>query len=63
MKLVTSYLVVRKGQIPCKRYCKLGHQTPYSRHQQRRGRDNGAWSQPMPGRRCRSTECPEEVFE
>ena len=25
MKLVTSYLVVRKDQIPCKRYCKLGH--------------------------------------
>jgi hypothetical protein len=23
---------VHKGQIPCKRYCKLGHQTPYSRH-------------------------------
>ncbi len=37
MKLVTTYLVVHKGQIPCKRYCKLGHQTPYSRHQQRRG--------------------------
>jgi hypothetical protein len=37
MKLVTSYLVVHKGQILCKRYCKLGHQTPYSRHQQRRG--------------------------
>jgi hypothetical protein len=36
MKLVTSYLVVHKGQIPCKRYCKLGHQTLYSRHQQRR---------------------------
>jgi hypothetical protein len=36
-KLVTTYLVVRKGQIPCKRYCKLGHQTPYSRHQQRPG--------------------------
>ena len=46
--LVTSDLVVRKGQIPCKRYCKLGHQTPYSRHQQRR---EGAWSQPMPGMR------------
>jgi hypothetical protein len=44
MKLVTSYLVVRKGQIPCKRYCKLGHLTPYSRHQhpQRWWRDNGA---------------------
>jgi hypothetical protein len=38
MKLVTTYLVVHKGQIPCKRYCKRGHQTPYSRHQQRRGR-------------------------
>ena len=37
MKLVTSYLVVHKGQILCKRCCKLGHQTPYSRHQQRRG--------------------------
>jgi len=37
MKLVTSYLVARKGQIPCKRYCKLGHQTLYSRHQQRWG--------------------------
>jgi hypothetical protein len=36
MKLVTSYLVVHKGQTPCKRYCKLGHQTLYSRHQQRR---------------------------
>jgi hypothetical protein len=36
-ELVTSDLVVRKGQIPCKRYCKLGHQTPYSRHQQRWG--------------------------
>jgi hypothetical protein len=35
-KLVTSYLVVHKGQTPCKRYCKLGHQTLYSRHQQRR---------------------------
>jgi len=55
MKLVTTYLVVRKGQIPCKRYCKLGHLTPYSRHQQpqRWGCDNGAWLQPMPGRRCR----------
>jgi len=64
MKLVTSYLVVHKGQIPCKRYCKLGHQTPYSRHQQRRGpcyklpnerwrRDASAWSQLMTGRRCR----------
>ena len=37
MKLVTIYLVVHKGQILCKRYCKLGHQTPYSRHQQRWG--------------------------
>jgi hypothetical protein len=37
MKLVTTDLVVRKGQIPCKHYCKLGHQTPYSRHQQRWG--------------------------
>jgi len=37
MEHVTTYPVVRKGQIPCKRYCKLGHQTPYSRHQQRRG--------------------------
>jgi hypothetical protein len=37
MKLVASYLVVHKGQILCKRCCKLGHQTPYSRHQQRRG--------------------------
>jgi hypothetical protein len=51
MKLVTTYLVVHKGQIPCKRYCKLGHQTPYSRHQQRRGRD-GAWLRPMPEGRC-----------
>ena len=34
VKLVTIYLVVHKAQIPCKRYCKLGHQTPYSRHQQ-----------------------------
>jgi hypothetical protein len=44
MKLVTTHLVVHKGQIPCKRYCKLGHQTPYSRHQQpqRWWRDNGA---------------------
>jgi hypothetical protein len=33
-ELVTSYLVVHKGQIPRKRYCKLGHQTPYSRHHQ-----------------------------
>jgi hypothetical protein len=43
-ELVTSYLVVHKGQILCKRYCKLGHQTPYSRHQQpqRWCRDNGA---------------------
>jgi hypothetical protein len=37
MTLVTNYLVVHKGQIPCKRYCKLGHQMPCSRHQQRRG--------------------------
>ena len=51
----SPYLVVHKGQILCKHYCKLGHQTPYSRHQQRQRwcRDNGAWSQPMPGRRCR----------
>jgi len=27
MKLVTTCLVVHTGQIPCKRYCKLGHQT------------------------------------
>jgi hypothetical protein len=33
-EIVTTYLVVHKGQIPCKRYCKLGHQTPYSHHQQ-----------------------------
>ena len=33
-ELVTSDLVVRKGQIPCKRYYKLGHLTLYSRHQQ-----------------------------
>jgi hypothetical protein len=32
-RIVTTYLVVHKGQIPCKRCCKLGHQTPYSRHQ------------------------------
>ena len=38
MKLVTTYLVVHKGQSPCKRYCKQGHQMLYSRHQQRRGR-------------------------
>ena len=37
MTLVTNYLVVHKGQIPCKRYCKLVRQMPYSRHQQRRG--------------------------
>ena len=36
-RIVTTYLVVHKGQILCKRYCKLGHQTPYNRHQQRRG--------------------------
>jgi hypothetical protein len=53
----SSYLVVHKGQIPCKRYCKLGHQMPYSRHQCRQERyDTGAWSPPRPGRRCRSTE-------
>jgi hypothetical protein len=50
-RIVTTYLVVHKGQIPCKRYCKLGRQTPYSRHQQRRGR-YGAWSRPMPEGRC-----------
>jgi hypothetical protein len=46
MKLVTTHLVVHKGQIPCKRYCKLGHQTPYSRHQQPQ-----RWWRAM--RRCR----------
>jgi hypothetical protein len=30
--IVTSDLVAHKGQTPCKRYCKLGRQTPYSRH-------------------------------
>jgi hypothetical protein len=35
--VVTNYLVVHKGQIPCTRYCIPGHQTPCSRHQQRRG--------------------------
>jgi hypothetical protein len=77
MKVVTSGLVVHTGQIPYKRYCKLGHQTPYSRHQQPGGspcykspneqgwRDDFVWSQPMPGRQCRSAskECREEVFE
>jgi hypothetical protein len=37
MRLVTIYLVAHMGPIPCKRYCKLGPQTPYSRQQQRRG--------------------------
>jgi hypothetical protein len=36
-RILTTYLVAHKVQIPCKRYCKLGHQTPDSRHQQRRG--------------------------
>ena len=34
-RIVTTYLVVHKGQIPCKRYCKLGRRTLYSGHQQR----------------------------
>lgn len=31
---VTSYLAARTDQIRCRRYCKLGRQTPYSRHHQ-----------------------------
>jgi hypothetical protein len=29
--VVTSYLVVHKGQTRCTRHCTLGHQTVYSR--------------------------------
>src|SRR5215469_13077513 len=36
-ELVTSDLVVHKGQIPCKRYCMLAHQTPYGGRKQRWG--------------------------
>ncbi|MFY9900057.1 MAG: hypothetical protein WAK67_20015, partial [Xanthobacteraceae bacterium] len=35
--IVTSYLVVHKDQILCKRYCKLGRRTLYSGRQQQRG--------------------------
>jgi hypothetical protein len=55
--------VVHKDQILCKRYCKLGLQTPYSRHQQRRGSPcyksqdehgwrDGASSRPTLRKRC-----------
>jgi hypothetical protein len=61
--IVTSYLVVHKGQILCKRYCKLGRRTLYSGHQQQRGSpyyksqyEHGwredAWSRPISRRRC-----------
>jgi hypothetical protein len=36
-RIVTSYLVVHKDQILCKRYCKLGRRTLYSGRQQQRG--------------------------
>jgi hypothetical protein len=51
--IVTSDLVAHKGQTPCKRYCKLGHQTPYSRHRYPHktleiAQRDDAWSRPTP---------------
>jgi hypothetical protein len=36
IRLVTSYLVVHKGQTPSNCYCKMDHQTADSYHQWRR---------------------------